>query len=157
MRLLLALAFLAAGSLASFARTEEGLMWTQKSSEGLTTLSYGSLDPAKTPLFLLSCFNGVDVAVLDIFAVIEGTRPGQALTIELSAGSAQSPLKGEASVDDATGSMFAEAGDIALKPVLEVLREKGPLTIKMGLTTTTLSDAGRADAVDKFSKDCELD
>ena len=136
---------------------EESLVWTEKSDEGRASLAYGPLDPAKTPLFLLTCFNNMDVAVLEIFAVIEGTRPGQPLTIELSAGSAKLPLKGEVSVDDATSSMFAEANEVKVKPVLEVLRAPGPLTINLGLTNKTLSDQGRADAVEKFDQACKLD
>ena len=99
----------------------------------------------------------MEIAVLDIFGAIEGTAPGQKLTVELSAGGAQLSLEGEASADDKTGSMFAEASDIAVKPVLAVLRAPGPLTIKMASTTTTLSDAGRADAVEAFGKACQLD
>jgi hypothetical protein len=136
---------------------QESQVWTEKSDEGRASLAYGPLDPAKTPLFLLTCFNNMDVAVLEIFVVIEGTRPGQPLTIELSAGSVKLPLKGEVSVDDATSSMFAEANEVKVKPVLEVLRAPGPLTINLGLTNKTLSDQGRADAVEKFDQACKLD
>ena len=136
---------------------QENQVWTEKSDEGRASLAYGPFDPAKTPLFLLTCFNNMDVAVLEIFVVIDGTRPGQPLTIELSAGSAKLPLKGEISVDDATSSMFAEANEVKVKPVLEVLRAPGPLTINLGLTNKTLSDQGRADAVEKFDQACELD
>jgi len=146
-----ALLFIATG------HAQESQVWTEKSDEGRASLAYGPLDPAKTPLFLLTCFNNMDVAVLEIFVVIEGTRPGQPLTIELSAGSAKLPLKGEVSVDDATSSMFAEANEVKVKPVLEVLRAPGPLTINLGLTNKTLSDQGRADAVEKFDQACKLD
>jgi hypothetical protein len=157
-RLLIAATFLV-GALpqGSLARTEESLVWTEKSSEGLVSLTYGPLDPAKTPLFLLTCFNSMEVAVLEIFGVIEGTRPGQPLIIGLSAGSTELPLKGEVSLDDATGTMFAEANELKVKPVLDVLRASGPLTVNLGLTNKTLSDQGRADAVEKFSQSCELD
>ena len=138
-------------------QAQESQVWTEKADEGRASLAYGPLDPAKTPLFLLTCFNNMDVAVLEIFVVIDGTRPGQPLTIELSAGSAKLPLKGEVSVDDATSSMFAEANEVKVKPVLEVLRAPGPLTINLGLTNKTLSDQGRADAVEKFDQACELD
>src|SRR3990172_3289798 len=79
----------AAAPYAGFARTEERLLWTQTSSEGSTALSYGALDREKTPLFLLSCFTEMEIAVLDIFGAIEGTAPGQKLTVELSSGGAQ--------------------------------------------------------------------
>jgi hypothetical protein len=156
--LLIALAG-AAGALpaASLARTEEELIWTEKSSDNLTSLAYGSLDPAKNPLFMLSCFNGMSIAVLDVHHEVTGTKPGEPLTIELSAGTASSPVKGEAARDEESGATFAEASDIQVKPVLAVLRAEGPLTVKMGETSATLSDRGRAQAVAQFSKDCELD
>jgi hypothetical protein len=53
--------------------------------------------------------------------------------------------------------MFAEASDIAVKPVLDVLRQAGPVTVTIGKTSATLSDQGRADGVSKFSQDCQID
>jgi hypothetical protein len=44
-----------------------------------------------------------------------------------------------------------------VKPVLEVFRQPGPVMVTVGSTNATLSDQGRADAVDKFSKDCQID
>ncbi len=139
------------------ARAEESLVWSERSDEGRVSLAYGPLDPAKTPLFLLTCFNNMGVAVIEVFGAIEGTRPGQPLTIELSAGSAKLSLQGGVSVDDAMSSMFAEANEVKVKPVLEALRASGPLTVNLGLTSKTLSDQGRADAVEKFDQACELD
>ena len=157
MRSLIAMALLFIALPQGAGHAQESQVWTEKVDEGRASLAYGPLDPSKTPLFLLTCFNNMDVAVLEIFAVIEGRRPGQLLTIELSAGSAKLPLKGEVSVDDATRSMFAEANEVKVKPVLEVLRAPGPLTVNLGLTNKTLSDQGRADAVEKFDQACELD
>lgn len=156
--LLMLASTVAALPLAGLARTEEEpLLWTERSSDNLTSLAYGSLDPAKNPLFMLSCFNGMSIAVLDVRHDLKGTKPGEPLTIELSAGDAQSPVKGEAMLDEESGVTFAEATDIAVKPVLAVLRAAGPLTVKTGATSATLSDKGRAEAVAQFSKDCELD
>jgi hypothetical protein len=142
---------------AGSARTEDELIWTEHSSDNLTSLAYGSLDPATNPLFVLSCFNGMSIAVLDVHHEVTGTKPGEPLTIELSAGAAQSPVKGEAALDEASGVTFAEASDIAVKPVLAVLRVEGPLTVTLGETRATLSDKGRAEAVAQFSKDCQLE
>ena len=141
----------------SFSRTEERLLWTEKSSAGFVSLAYGPLDPAKSPLFLLSCFNAMSIAVLDVRTEMAEAKPGAALTIELSAGDAKSPVEGEAARDDATGVTFGEASDIAVKPVLDVLRQSGPLTVTIGETSAALSDQGRAEAVETFSKDCEVD
>jgi hypothetical protein len=157
-RLLLA-ACLAAGAVPplSSARAEESLVWVEKASEGFISLGYGSLDPAKAPLFLLSCFDAMGIAVLDVHTQIDGVKPGEAITIELAAGGTKTELKGEAALDEAKGTIFAEASDIAVKPVLEVLREVGPVTVTVGKTNATLSDQGRADGVSKFSADCQID
>jgi hypothetical protein len=157
-RLLLAVC-LAMGALppASSAQAEETLVWVEKASEGFISLAYGPLDPAKVPLFLLSCFDAMGIAVLDVHTQIDGVKPGEALTIELTAGEAKAQLAGEAALDEANGMIFAEASDIAVKPVLEVLRQAGPATVTVGKTTATMSDQGRADGVGKFSKDCQIE
>jgi hypothetical protein len=41
--------------------------------------------------------------------------------------------------------------------VLEVLCQTGPVTVISGKTSASLSDNGRAQAVERFSKDCPLD
>jgi hypothetical protein len=154
-RLLAACLFMATSP--GLASAEESLIWTQKASEGFVSLSYGPLDPAKAPLFLLSCFDEMGIAVLDVRKEVEGAKPGEPLSVALSAGEAKAEVKGEAMRDDATGLSFAEASDIAVKPVLEVLRRAGPLTVTMGKTSASLSDNGRSQAVERFAKDCALD
>jgi hypothetical protein len=138
------------------AQAEDTLVWLEKSSEGLVSIAYGPIDPAETPLFLLSCFNAMSIAVLDVHKEIPDAKPGEPLTIELSAGEAKTSIKGEAARDDASGVTFGEASDIQVKPILEVLRAAGPLTIAMGKTSATLSEQGREQAVAKFSQDCQL-
>jgi hypothetical protein len=141
----------------SSARAAESLVWVEKASEGFISLAYGPLDPAKVPLFLLSCFDAMGIAVLDIHTQIDGVKPGEALTIELAAGDAKTRLEGEAALDEANNMIFAEASDIAVKPVLEVLRQVGPATVTIGKASAMLSDQGRADGVEKFGKDCQID
>jgi hypothetical protein len=95
--------------------------------------------------------------VLDVRTEMAEAKPGAALAIELSAGDAKSSVEGEAARDDASGVTFGEASDIAVKPVLDVLRQSGPLTVAIGEASSALSDQGRAEAVDQFSQHCELD
>ena len=157
-RLLLAVCLaVGASPSGSPAQAEETLVWVEKASEGFISLAYGPLDPAKVPLFLLSCFDAMGIAVLDVHTQIDGVKPGEALTIELAAGEAKAKLEGEAALDEANGMIFAEASDIAVKPVLQVLRQAGPTTVAIGNTSATLSDQGRADGVSKFSQDCQID
>lgn len=158
MRPLLAIAaFLVTPPLASLGRSEEAIIWTEQSSGGLTTLAYGSLNPAESPLFLLSCFSSMNIVVLDVHKEIPGAKPGDPLTIELSSPNAQSPVKGEVGKNETTGTTFGEASDVDVKPMLEVLRDPGPLTIKIGEASATMSDTGRADAVAQFVKSCTLE
>jgi hypothetical protein len=136
-------------------RAEEKSVWTEKASEGFVSLTYGPLDASKQPVLLLSCFNEMGIAVLNIFSTIEATRPGEKLTIQLSAGGSHA-IEGEAGIDAKAGSMFAEASDIEVRPVLAVLKSPGPLTVKMAATSLTLTDTGRAEAAERFSKNCTL-
>jgi hypothetical protein len=157
-RLLLAVAaILAILPFASIGRSEETMVWTEHSSGGLTTLAYGSLGPAQSPLFLLSCFSGMNIVVLDVHKEIPGAKPGDSLTIKLSSTKAQSPVKGEVGKNETTGTTFGEASDIDVKPMLEVLRDPGPLTINLGEASATMSDTGRADAVAQFVRSCALE
>ena len=155
-RLSLAASLLAVAAPGNRLHAQETLVWSDMASEGFVSLSYGPLDPSKQPKFLLSCFNEMGVAVLDIFGVIQGTRPGEKLTIEFSGGSSLS-LEGAVELDAKSGSMFVEASDIEVKPLLEVLRSPGPVTVKMAATTLSFSDTGRGEAAERFGKNCKLD
>jgi hypothetical protein len=155
--LLAALPILAILLLADEGRSEEAMMWTEKTSGGLTTLAYGPLNPTASPLFVLSCFSGMNIVVLDVHKEIPGAKRGDAITIELSSAKAKAPVKAEVELNEATGTNFGEASDIDVKPVLQVMRDPGPLTVKMGNVSATLSDQGREQAVAKFVDDCKLD
>ena len=155
-RILTATALLVA-ALASLSRAEEILLWTAREDGGLVSLSYGSFDRGKIPIFMLSCFNGMNIAVLNLHEELSGTEPGQKITIEIAAEAAQTPVQGEAARNERDGPVFAEASGVAIAPVLTVLKEPGPVTVSVGDTRVTLSDTGRPDAVAKFGKDCQVE
>ena len=155
--LLAAVPALAILLLADAGKSEEAMMWTEKSSGGLTTLAYGPLSPTANPLFVLSCFSGMNIVVLDVHKEIPGAKRGDAITIELSSSKAQAPVKAEVEINDATGTTFGEASDINVKPLLQVMRDPGPLTVKMGQAAATLSERGRAQAVAEFVENCKLE
>lgn len=155
--LLAAVPALAILLLADAGKSEEAMMWTEKSSGGLTTLAYGPLSPTANPLFVLSCFSGMNIVVLDMHKEIPGAKRGDAITIELSSSKAQAPVKAEVEINEATGTTFGEASDINVKPLLQVMRDQGPLTVKMGEASATLSEQGRAQAVAEFVENCKLE
>jgi hypothetical protein len=137
-------------------RADESLLWTARTSGGMVSLSYGSLNPDQNPVFLLTCLNEMNVSVLEIFSVIEGKRPGQDLTIEFAAGDKKTALDGRVELDDKSATMFAEASEVEPEPLLDVLGAPGEVTVTLGFTKKTLGDQGRAAAVTQFSKDCAM-
>jgi hypothetical protein len=155
-RILLAAALLAA-SLPGASLAEETSVWNEKTNGSFVTLTYGTLSADKAPLFMLSCFNGMGIAVLDVRPGLGDTKPGTPLTIALTGGGQTAQVEGEATRDEASGATFAEASDMAVKPIVDVLRGNGPVTIKVGAANAELTDTGRADAVEQFTKDCTLD
>ena len=58
--------------------------------------------------------------------------------------------------DPVSGDIFSEASEIEMKSILDLLRGDSPVTVKVGGTSTEMSDHDRIDAVGKFTKDCEL-
>jgi hypothetical protein len=144
-------------TLAASAHADNQSVWTGKANGGLATLSYGSIDTTKSPEFLLSCFSGMSVAVLDIRAAIEGIEAGKPLTIQLLAGTQTVEIKAEGAGDGKEGTTYAEASDIQVKPILAVLGQTGPVTVKIGDASTSFSDLGRMDAIKNFSEECAID
>jgi hypothetical protein len=142
---------------ADASKSEEAMIWTEKSSGGLAALAYGTLNPTASPLFVLSCFSGMNIVVLDVHKEIPGAKRGDPITIELSSAKAQAPVKAEVETNEATGTNFGEASDIDVQPLLQVMRDPGPLTVKMGEASATLSDQGRAQAVAEFIENCKLE
>lgn len=156
-RLLLAAALLAA-SLPGASLAEESSVWSAKTNGSFVTLTYGTLSADKAPLFMLSCFNGMGIAVLDVRPGLgEDTKPGTPLTIALTGGDQTAQVEGEATRDEESGTTFAESSDTKVKPILDVLRTSGSITLKAGSASAELTDTGRADAIERFAKDCTLD
>ena len=143
--------------LAAFsAQAEDRSVWTGKANGGLATLSYGSIDLTKSPQFLLSCFNGMGIAVLDIRDAIAGVESGKPLTLQLLAGTQTVEIKAEGA-SDKDGTIYAESSGVQVKPILAVLGQTGPVTLKIGDASTSFSDLGRSDAVKTFSEECVID
>jgi hypothetical protein len=152
------LAFLAFAAVPAGGVAAEGSkIWQAKASGDFVTLRYGPLDERESPLFLLSCLNSVSIAVLSVYMDFPERQPGDPISVEFSAGNESTTVAGETAQEDGTGVIYGEAGDIAVKPILKVLREKGPVSMTSAAIGYELSDAGRAKAVADFSKDCKLD
>ncbi len=155
-RFVLAAALLAA-SVPGPGLAEATSVWNAKTNGSFVTLTYGTLDADKGPTFMLSCFNGMGIAVLDVRPDLGDTKPGTPITIELTGGGKTTQVEGEATRDEESGGTFAESSDAEVKPILDVLRTSGPVTVKAGSASAELTETGRADAIERFTKDCTLD
>ena len=153
---LLATALLA-GTQSGPARAQGANIWQAKTSGSFVTLRYGPLNAREKPLFLLSCLNGVSIAVLSVYMDFPERQSGDPITVKLSAGGQSTSVAGESAQEDGTGIIYFEAGDIAVKPIVKVLREKGAVSMTSDAIGNDLAEAGRAEAVAEFSKDCKLD
>jgi hypothetical protein len=153
-------AFLAAALLAGLqpgpARAQGTNVWQAKTSGSFVTLRYGPLNEREKPLFLLSCLNGVSIAVLSVYMDFPETQSGDPITVKLTAGGQSTSVAGESAEEDGTGVIYFEAGDIAVKPIVKVLKEKGPVSMTSDAIGNDLAEAGRAEAIAEFSKDCKL-
>jgi len=156
LRLLLA-AGLLAGSLPGPAFAQGSAIWTATASGSFVTLRYGPIDQREKPLFLLSCLNGVNIAVLSVYTDFPEWEPGDPITVEFGAGGQSTSVAGESAQEDGTGVIYFEAGDIAVRPILKILNEKGAVSMTSGAIGNELAEAGRSEAVETFAKDCKLD
>ena len=79
------------------------------------------------------------------------------MTIQLLAGTQTVEIKAEGAGDGKEGTTYAGASDIQVKPILAVLGQTGPVTLKIGDASTSFSDLGRMDAIKSFSEECAID
>lgn len=132
-------------------------IWQAKTSGSFVTLRYGPLNDREKPVFLLSCLNGVEIAVLSVYLDFPQEETGEAITVAFSANGETAQVAGETAREDGTGTIYGDAGDIAVKPILKILNEKGPVSMRSGANGIELSTAGRIEAVAQFSENCSLD
>jgi hypothetical protein len=133
-------------------------VWTGGETEkGFATLVYGSPETPEDLLFWVHCDMKKKTTEMTVYVDNPGTKVGDAITIELSAGAARLPVKGKIATDEMSGFLFAEARNFKVKPVIELLKPKGPASARTGNVVTALPGEGRAEAVSEFAKVCKLD
>jgi hypothetical protein len=124
--------------------------------EGNAYLTYGSTETDEDYVFNVFC--GADKSSnMTVYVDIAGTKVGDPVSIDLSAGDAMLEIPGEIGTDEMSGFLFAETENIAIKPVVQFLGAEGPITVKTGSVETNLPADGRAEATAEFAKSCPLD
>jgi hypothetical protein len=155
---LLVVAGLFAAPLPLFAVDDDpGYAWMGGVEEGNALLTYGSTETGEDYVFNLICGNRNKNTEATLYVDIPATKVGQPVTIELAAGAAKVSLKGKIATDEMSGFHFAEAKNFKIKPVVALLKEKGPVTAKTGKLVTDLPDKDRAAPVGEFAQGCKLD
>jgi hypothetical protein len=142
---------------ASAVDQEPGYEWLENKGGGNVSLAYGSPETAEDFLFALSCRNKDKLTDMTVYVDIAGTKVGQAMPIELSVGTAQLTVQGKVTTDEMSGFHFAEAKGFKIKPVIALLKGKGPVTATTGKVVSTMSEKGRDKALAAFAKACTLD
>ncbi|HUU65847.1 MAG TPA: hypothetical protein VMW57_00985 [Methyloceanibacter sp.] len=148
---------LIAGSLPAAGSAAETSVWTAKVNGDFVTLTYGSLNPDTSPLVMIACFNSMGIAVLNVHADLPDMKLGTPLAIEFTSDGLTAPVEAEAGRDEPGDPIYGEATAIAVKPIVNVLRTDGPVTVKVGAVSAELPIHGRKEAVEQFAKDCSLD
>ncbi len=154
--ILLAICLLAAGPPAQ-AEDDPGYVWMSESGDGNASLVYGSPETAEDLVFILTCRNGETVSDLTVYVDIPDTEVGDPVEVALVAGEAKLAVPGAISTDEMSGFHFAVAESFAAKPMIDLLRQKGEVTVKTGSVTTALPETGRAAELANFTKTCALD
>jgi hypothetical protein len=134
-----------------------GFAWMSGAGGGDASLDYGSPETGEDYVFGLICRNKSKITEMTVYVDIAGTKVGDPLAIELKRGDVNLSLAGKIATDEMSGFLFAEAKAFKIKPILALLEEKGPVTVKTGGVLTTLPDDGRFKATAEFAKSCSLD
>lgn len=132
-----------------------GFEWMSGAGNGSAFLTYGSPETGEDFVFAVTCRK--KVTGMTVYVDIAGTKVGDPTAVEFKGGMTELSLPGKITTDEMSGFLFAEAKGFKIKPILALLEEKGPITVKTGNVLTTLPDGGRDKATRKFAKSCSLD
>jgi hypothetical protein len=149
-----ALCLLALGALLQPAAAQDRPVWQTNTFKGGIALHY-SVPESHDVRFAVVCDNQKRQTDVTVFEHIKNVKVGQSVTIELAAGAEMLALKGQATEEE-PDTIFGRAHKVDVKALLAVLRAPGELTATMGTTQTKYPQAGRAAAVDRFGKQCQV-
>ena len=134
-----------------------GYVWMGQVTEGNALFVYGAQDSPEDMLFWIECNAKKKSTEMALYEEIPGAKVRDPITLELAGAAANVALKGKITTDEMSGFHYAVAESFKVKPVLDLFRGKGPVTVKAGKLTSSLPDKGRAEALTKFAKGCTLD
>jgi hypothetical protein len=103
--------------------------------------------------FILMCDNERRDAEISVAETGKGARRGQPVAIELTANGQVVTMKGSITIDKRP---YAHVRRAPYKALVTLLRQPGPVTVKMTGNTYTLGERDRVKQLNEFTSICKL-
>jgi len=126
--------------------------WSLGGDERDPYLTFGNPEMGDTTVILI-CNNRRKIAELSVNDGSKGAKPGQAVTIELAAGTGKTSFPGKTV---RSAGIYGYARRIDFQTVVAMFRAPGTVTVTMGENRYQLHDKGRAKAVGELVEVCKL-
>jgi hypothetical protein len=134
------------------AQNEKNWHWRVLGDDVLPYLIYEAA-AGQTHRFALICDNRRREAEVTVPETGKQARRGQPVTIELTAGGQLVTVKGSIKTDN---GVYGHVTKAPYKALVALLRQSGPVTVKMTGTTHALGDRDRVKQLDEFTSVCKL-
>jgi hypothetical protein len=133
------------------AANEKAWRWRVLGDDVLPYLIYEA--SADENRFVLMCDNQRRDAEVSVAETGRGARRGQPVTVELTANGQVVTMKGSIKTDN---GVYGHVTKAPYKAVVTLLRQPGPVTVKMSGNTYTLGERDRVKQLNEFASTCKL-
>jgi hypothetical protein len=154
-RKFIGLALLGSAALAGPASAKDTAVWSSFVDEQAASLNF-STPESDDVRFVLYCEHATKKVSVTVNRELKGVKEKAPLIVDLSVGAAKVSLKGIAAVNENDGYVYGEANDIAVAPVVDVMRASGPLNVKLAGKSFTFPEKGRAKNLKVFEDGCKV-
>jgi hypothetical protein len=134
------------------APTADERTWSLGGDERDPYLTFGNPEMGETTVLLI-CNNRKKIAELSVNDASKGAKAGQAVKIELAAGTNKASFSGKTV---RSAGVYGYARKIDFQTVAAMFRAPGTITVTMGENRYMLHDKGRAKAVGALINVCKL-
>jgi hypothetical protein len=133
------------------AANEKTWHWRVLGDDVLPYLIYEA--SAEENRFILMCDNQRRDAEVSVAETGRGTRRGQPVAIELTANGQVMTMKGSIKIDNGA---YGHVRRVPYKALVTLLRQPGPVTVRMNGNSHTLGDRDRVKQLNEFTSSCKL-
>lgn len=153
-RKLIGLALLGGAMLAGPASAKDTAVWNSFVDDQAASLNF-STPESDDVRFVLYCEHATKKVSVTVNRELKGVKEKAPLTVDLSVSAAKVSLKGVAVTNENDGFIYGEANDIAVAPVVDVLRTAGTLNVRIAGKSFTFPDKDRAKNLKVFEGGCK--